>query len=1064
MPVPLRNLLRSVAARALVLAAVAALLATASAVPGCLLTGSRKALVNAATCNATNPDQVYLDLNGAPECSGLKNVYWPAVSSIEPFALDGCVADRLQINNYAGSYDTIDLVAHALSGLHVLTDLSFATTGVVISSIESHAFDNTTVDGNLDLGHGSALLVTGALTGLHVSGKLVANNLVSEIEPRAFVGAFIGGDLDIDYPTTATSYPSELLSGLQLGGAVDLTTSSALPVDEFAFRDARIGGRLSIRASSVAPNAFAGAVLGEIGLSGTVPTLVAHSFGGVQVSGSVNLQGVGISSLQSHAFSASTFGSLILSGNSIGSLVAGTFSNATVQSIALRDSGISSIEQGAFAGCACGALALSGSTVGVLGPGMLPSGLLSGNLDLSDAGIDSIDVAAFRDVFATASLILRSNPLSTLDAAVFSGVRIDGDLDLRGCGITSLDARAFDQVGDIAGDVLLGLNNLGVVQSNTFANMRIGGSLQLGFSGITSLEPRAFTGTIVAQDLLFDTEVMICTESFDDGELLRTNNLGVVPSYAFADLRIGGSLRLGVSGITGFQAETFAATTIAGDFLGGVLVPAGKSVASELCKDIEVDEFLPSVQPPPAPTTLGAVLDRTFASLTVTGDVDLRGCHVSSVEDEGFEQLQVGGRVLLVDNPGLEFMSASVLHSLRLLKVETAETASFNCTAAGQGVVLVGASGAQACSDCTAGSYCPSGFATPVPCPLGTYNAVIKATTSASCTPCPAGTYGDREGSARGSDCQFCPVGTSSAELGAKSVADCEECEAGSYSAAPGRATCELCPAGTFLSSRGAATALLCTPCPADTWSSETGATSSSSCVPCTAQRPFSAAGSTSPADCTVAAIDRGCPPGFYEDASSGDCEACPAGTHNPLSLQQSPDACVPCPPGSVSYDSGASACELCGIGTLAGEDSLHCQSPADGGCTRDVETANGLVGAVQTPQALVCPPGVLAPISASALQLIDDFASPDAGATLFQDGLGIEARGNVSRLLAAGDAASPGSDLKGVNSEGDDGVAMAAVGSVLTVLAAAFFAVRNKLPEPLKLIHQVDALGLAVS
>ena len=243
--------------------------------------------------------------------------------------------------------------------------------------------------------------------------------------------------------------------------------------------------------------------------------------------------------------------------------------------------------------------------------------------------------------------------------------------------------------------------------------------------------------------------------------------------------------------------------------------------------------------------------------------------------------------------------------------------------------------GATACEECGAGSYahiagavactpcppfsdadpgsprcaCQSGWImdaatqTCIPCPAG-YVQLLGG----GCVPCPLGTYA--QGAGDGVFCTPCPVGTFSATIGALA---CSPCPPYMTTAQPGAAGCQCvygavldwargvcvpCPTGAYISADAG-----CTPCPAGTFSAVAGA---SDCAPCPPGTSASAAGATACARCDVwVTPDRTachCPPGTFNDTTSGQCRACMpfcgAGTYETADCRFDADrACAPCTP-----------------------------------------------------------------------------------------------------------------------------------------------------------------------
>ncbi|KAL0973027.1 hypothetical protein UPYG_G00197910 [Umbra pygmaea] len=313
---------------------------------------------------------------------------------------------------------------------------------------------------------------------------------------------------------------------------------------------------------------------------------------------------------------------------------------------------------------------------------------------------------------------------------------------------------------------------------------------------------------------------------------------------------------------------------------------------------------------------------------------------------------------------------------------------------------------------CPAGHFCPREARTPVPCPAGTYNAEQGNSHKNNCTLCPAGYFCQGEGVVQPVVCPLghycppgvdvgvkfpCPPGTLQSQLGASSLDHCLPCPAGmvcalsglsqptgrcqagfhcppgatspNYTEYEGNSTSNnICPSGYYCPA-GTGYPL---PCPPGTLSSSPGLRAIDECQPCPAghfcDRPAMALStdaapclsghvclegsiSSRPTDglhgylCPVrhycpigTASEVPCQPGTYSPApGAAHCLVCPNGTMCPSSGTKEPSVCPvghfcpagcvlpqPCPVGTLSEQTGAhsiSACRLCPTG-------FYCSSP----------------------------------------------------------------------------------------------------------------------------------------
>ena len=247
---------------------------------------------------------------------------------------------------------------------------------------------------------------------------------------------------------------------------------------------------------------------------------------------------------------------------------------------------------------------------------------------------------------------------------------------------------------------------------------------------------------------------------------------------------------------------------------------------------------------------------------------------------------------------------------------------------------------------CKLGYYCPRGDISPcpIPCPNGTFNAILGLMQVSECQDCTPGEYCVPEGledsagpCPGGYYCPLgtgdpysygCPVGFYRNSSARESFQDCTECISGYYCDEEGLAIPKDCPLGYFC----VAGSTFPQPCPLGTYSNSTKLRRSSDCAPCPGGYYCDGIGRTSPTDV--------CDPGFYcrekaftsappEGSTGGVCPVggyCPAGTAYPEACdpgEYSASAgaktkydCVPCDPGNYCPGSSSSgAYQPCAAG-----------------------------------------------------------------------------------------------------------------------------------------------------
>ncbi len=268
---------------------------------------------------------------------------------------------------------------------------------------------------------------------------------------------------------------------------------------------------------------------------------------------------------------------------------------------------------------------------------------------------------------------------------------------------------------------------------------------------------------------------------------------------------------------------------------------------------------------------------------------------------------------------------------------------------------------------CPAGSFCPPGSLSAVPCGAGRYRSHQNGASSDDCSACPGGfTCGN--GTVTPVPCvqgTYCPPGSSSPSTCQPSyfcpsqASSMLPCPAGYYCS--GNSTIPLlCPAGRFCPLRSAvplqcprgyrtvadssnvtrtSLALACRECGPGTFSDEVG---SSSCTECPAG--FVCVGGTTSATPQSLDADNGyvCPVGHFCPAGSAKELPCMAGYYNPSAGKgNTSDACVPCEAGAFQSDLGQSSCLTCSASSTSGTAATTCDclgvnrvfQPSDGLC-----------------------------------------------------------------------------------------------------------------------------------
>lgn len=263
-----------------------------------------------------------------------------------------------------------------------------------------------------------------------------------------------------------------------------------------------------------------------------------------------------------------------------------------------------------------------------------------------------------------------------------------------------------------------------------------------------------------------------------------------------------------------------------------------------------------------------------------------------------------GGKIPVTTSPaGAQYFNSKATASCTNCAAGTfrdSETISATCATCPAGYE-VGPSARQACTLCRPG-----------------YNKTTAGLVD-FCGECPVNTYMSTPGA--NSSCTLCPKGY---EAPATGSVVCEECAVGWYNSVPGT-TCDEAPQGTFTSTTASATYSLC---PKGQFNSEMG---QDACTPCSPGYYTDAVGSTQCKTCLA---------GAWSGSQAATCTACQAGYTSSPGVDNSPQGCTRCLPGTFGTStSKQSMCKACtrgyqcpGFGqTIVSQCGLGTFSPVEG-------------------------------------------------------------------------------------------------------------------------------------
>ncbi|KAM4567238.1 uncharacterized protein PAE49_010636 isoform 2-T2 [Odontesthes bonariensis] len=310
---------------------------------------------------------------------------------------------------------------------------------------------------------------------------------------------------------------------------------------------------------------------------------------------------------------------------------------------------------------------------------------------------------------------------------------------------------------------------------------------------------------------------------------------------------------------------------------------------------------------------------------------------------------------------------------------------------------------------CPVGHYCPAGLilAFEFPCPPGTVQSQLGASSADACHPCPGGMFCSRSGLSQPTGlCQagyFCPAGSTSpnsTEIQG-TLTRSHLCPSGHYCPA-GTGYPLPCPVGSLSMLQGLKDPEECPPCPLGLFCNSPAMAELSDALPCQAGY-VCLVGSSSPTPsdgshgypcpagygCPVgSASEVPCAPGTYSPApGAARCIICLKGTMCPSTATKEPSICPaghfcpagtalpqPCPLGTFSNQTGAhslSVCTPCPPGLYCSSYGASApQGPClqgyfcQGGATKPTpESSDGFPRNGPCPVGHFCPGGCLAPV-----------------------------------------------------------------------------------------------------
>ncbi|XP_038155551.1 uncharacterized protein LOC119792815 [Cyprinodon tularosa] len=313
---------------------------------------------------------------------------------------------------------------------------------------------------------------------------------------------------------------------------------------------------------------------------------------------------------------------------------------------------------------------------------------------------------------------------------------------------------------------------------------------------------------------------------------------------------------------------------------------------------------------------------------------------------------------------------------------------------------------------CPVGHYCPAGqiLAQEYPCPPGTVQSRLGASSPDACSPCPAGMFCFQFGLSQPSGlCQegyYCPAGSTSPNSTDEGIStNSRICPSGHYCPS-GTGHPLPCPIGSLAISKGLKAVKECPPCPPGLYCDRPAISDLSIVLPCHAGY-VCLRGSSSPTpsegshgyicpaghSCPVGAVsEMPCEAGTYSPApGAAQCKLCLKGTMCPSSATQEPSTCptghfcpagtgLPeaCPRGTFNNQTGAyslSACLPCPSGEYC---SSYGASTPQGPCLQGYFCQGGATGPTPDssetfpkngpcPVGHYCPAGSITPVQCPA-------------------------------------------------------------------------------------------------
>ena len=536
----------------------------------------------------------------------------------------------------------VSLPPSVFGGMRAAVNLEGNT---ALRTLESHAFSKSLIPPTEVVrlsGLGITDIRASAFYGLTVAGLELSNNKVAVLPSLAFDGLVVRGVVDL-----RSSQVGELTAGCFRG-----LTANALLLqhNDFGVLPAGAFNGLSLpSASALVLTANVVARVESLAFRGVIFRDSAAEFMMGTRESTVSFETTGGLNVDYTAMSGAPVGTLLLRGLGMEVVESWAFAGVAAAIVDVRDNLLRELQPYSFGNVTTLDIKFGGNTrLRRLSNFSFSAMRLDSRavLELGGVGLTTIDPLAFHGVDCT-SLQLAGNALSHLPSSSFAGISLSGDLNLSNSSVSSIEPHVFSGTV-VGGSVLLSHNHLATFQANTFSQLAVSRDVDLSQNPLEAVEPFAGQGLTVAGFL----NLSMCEQLHDiapdafSGATLGGLDLSSLPMLQQLGSFFLRGLRIPSVGLTVLRLESTPLQQLQANAFGGVVLTSPSARIATL--DLSA-------------VGLGVIGPNAFDGLRV-GDVLLQGNQLPSLASFSMSGLQSRGVVNLRGNPLSELSFGAFLN------------------------------------------------------------------------------------------------------------------------------------------------------------------------------------------------------------------------------------------------------------------------------------------------------------------------------------------------------------------------------------------------------------------